>query len=136
MDQFDIIVIGGGSAGSAAAGRLAEDGSRSVCLIEAGGRNDTIRVKTPGFMPFIPDASNYRYETVPQKGLNGRRLVLTSTQPAMSSGACRAHSVFPTRFPSCPRPEHWWTSHGLPPAMLPYWRFSTAPACAFPRLFH
>jgi len=72
MDQFDIIVIGGGSAGSAAAARLAEDGSRTVCLVEAGGRNDTIRVKTPGFMPFIPKSSNYQYETVPQAGLNGR----------------------------------------------------------------
>lgn len=72
MDQFDIIVIGGGSAGSAAAGRLAEDGTRRVCLVEAGGSNDSVRVKTPGFMPFIPDASNYRYETVPQAGLNGR----------------------------------------------------------------
>jgi Dehydrogenases (flavoproteins) len=39
MDQFDIIVIGGGSAGSAAAGRLAEDGRRRVCLVEAGGTN-------------------------------------------------------------------------------------------------
>ena len=72
MDEFDIIVIGGGSAGSAAAGRLAEDGRRRVCLLEAGGTNDTIRVKTPGFMPFIPEASNWRYETVPQAGLNGR----------------------------------------------------------------
>lgn len=72
MDLFDVIVIGGGSAGSAAAGRLAEDGSRSVCLIEAGGSNDNFRVKTPGLMPFIPETSNYRYETVPQKGLNGR----------------------------------------------------------------
>ena len=72
MDQFDIIVIGGGSAGSAAAGRLAEDGTRSVCLVEAGGRNDNMRIKTPGFMPFIPNASNYKYETVPQRGLNGR----------------------------------------------------------------
>ncbi|MFC4293070.1 GMC family oxidoreductase [Sphingorhabdus arenilitoris] len=72
MDEFDIIVIGGGSAGSAAAGRLSEDGKYSVCLIEAGGTNDNFLIKTPGFMPFLPDKSNYRYETVPQKGMNGR----------------------------------------------------------------
>lgn len=72
MDQFDIIVIGGGSAGSAAAGRLAADGARRVCLVEAGGTNDNMWVKTPGFMPFIPKKSNWRYDTVPQKGLNGR----------------------------------------------------------------
>ncbi|QYJ07176.1 GMC family oxidoreductase [Qipengyuania flava] len=71
MDEFDVIVIGGGSAGSAVSGRLAEDG-KSVCLLEAGPRNDTILVKTPGFMPFLRDSSNYRFETVPQKGLNGR----------------------------------------------------------------
>lgn len=72
MDQFDIIVIGGGSAGSAVAGRLSEDGTRRVCLLEAGPDNDTIRIKTPGFMPFIPEKSNWRFDTVPQKGLNGR----------------------------------------------------------------
>ncbi|MFO6446838.1 GMC family oxidoreductase [Erythrobacter sp. NE805] len=72
MESFDYIVIGGGSAGSAVTGRLAVDGTRRVCLLEAGGHNNTIWIKTPGFMPFIPQASNYRYETVPQKGLNGR----------------------------------------------------------------
>ena len=71
MDEFDVIVIGGGSAGSAVAGRLAKSG-KSVCLLEAGPRNNTMLVKTPGFMPFLRNASNYRYETVPQKGLNGR----------------------------------------------------------------
>ncbi len=71
MDEFDVIVIGGGSGGSAAAGRLAEAG-KSVCLLEAGPRNNTMLIKTPGFMPFLRQGSNYRYETVPQKGLNGR----------------------------------------------------------------
>lgn len=71
MGEFDVIVIGGGSAGSAVAGRLARAG-RTVCLLEAGGRNDTLLVKTPGFMPFLRNSANYRYETVPQKGLNGR----------------------------------------------------------------
>jgi choline dehydrogenase-like flavoprotein len=71
-DQFDVIVIGGGSAGSAVAARLSEDPKMRVCLLEAGGDNDDWRIKTPGMMPFIPAASNYRYETVPQPGLGGR----------------------------------------------------------------
>lgn len=71
MDQFDVIVVGGGSGGSAVAGRLCEAG-HSVCLLEAGPRNDTLKIKTPGLMPFIGEKSNYRYDTVPQKGLNGR----------------------------------------------------------------
>ena len=72
MKQFDYVIIGGGSGGSAVAGRLAEYGKHSVCLLEAGGRNDNMLVKTPGFMPFLLKNTNYRYDTVPQKGLNGR----------------------------------------------------------------
>ena len=72
IESFDIVVVGGGSGGSAAAGRLSEGGKYSVCLIETGGDNNIFPVKAPGMMPFIPDKANYRYETVPQKGLNGR----------------------------------------------------------------
>ena len=43
-----------------------------MCLLEAGGTNDNWRIKTPGMMPFLPDQSNYRFDTVPQAGLNGR----------------------------------------------------------------
>lgn len=72
MDEFDVVVIGGGSAGSAVAGRLAEAG-RTVCLLEAGGRNTGSKITVPGMLAFQNPAANYRYETVPQKGLNGRR---------------------------------------------------------------
>ncbi|MGA0603907.1 GMC family oxidoreductase [Caulobacter sp. KR2-114] len=73
MDEFDIIVVGAGSAGCAVAGRLAEDPRRSVCLVEAGGRNDNVFVRTPGLLPFIPNAAKWGFETIPQRGLNGRR---------------------------------------------------------------
>jgi choline dehydrogenase-like flavoprotein len=72
VDEFDIVVIGGGSGGSAAAGRLSEDGKYSVCLIEAGGKNTDIRVRAPGLFPFLPPSTNWQFETVPQPGLNGR----------------------------------------------------------------
>ena len=44
-----------------------------MCLLEAGGANDDWRIRTPGMMPFLPKQSNYRYDTVPQRGLNGRQ---------------------------------------------------------------
>ena len=45
----DIIVIGGGSAGCAVAGRLAQQGRR-VTLLEAGKSNDDARVRIPAMM--------------------------------------------------------------------------------------
>ncbi|EDL49032.1 GMC family oxidoreductase [Erythrobacter sp. SD-21] len=71
MDEFDVVVVGGGSGGSAVAGRLAEAG-KSVCLLEAGGRNNGMRITTPGMLAIPNKAANYMYDTVPQKGLNGR----------------------------------------------------------------
>lgn len=72
VDEFDFVVVGGGSGGSAVAGRLSEGGKYRVCLLEAGGQNDQLRVRAPGLMPFLPKATNWRFDTVPQRGLNGR----------------------------------------------------------------
>ena len=44
-----------------------------MAVLEAGGANAGLRTIVPGFMAFQTDKTNYRYETVPQRGLNGRR---------------------------------------------------------------
>jgi len=73
MEEVDYIVVGGGSGGSAVAGRLAEDARTTVAVLEAGGRNDGWKTVMPGMMPFQQEGTNWRFETVPQVGLNGRR---------------------------------------------------------------
>jgi choline dehydrogenase-like flavoprotein len=73
VEEADIVVIGAGSGGSAAAGRLSEDGKYRVAVLEAGGRNASLKTITPGMMPFQSEKTNWRFETVPQAGLDGRR---------------------------------------------------------------
>ncbi|QDZ29394.1 GMC family oxidoreductase [Noviherbaspirillum sp. UKPF54] len=75
MQEADFIVVGAGAAGCALAGRLTEDPNVSVCLLEAGKRDDSWRIQVPlGFAFTVPTrAFNWAFETVPQPGLNGRR---------------------------------------------------------------
>jgi choline dehydrogenase-like flavoprotein len=73
VEEADIVVVGGGSGGCAVAGRLSEGGRYTVALLEAGGTNRSIRTHCPGFMAFQTPATNWRFETVPQAGLGGRR---------------------------------------------------------------
>ncbi|SFB04280.1 Choline dehydrogenase [Collimonas sp. OK607] len=74
-DEFDFVVVGGGSAGCVMAGRLTEDPELSVCLLEAGGSGDSWAVKMPvGALAMVPTRlNNWAFETVPQAGLDGRR---------------------------------------------------------------
>jgi choline dehydrogenase-like flavoprotein len=75
MKEFDYIVIGGGAGGCAVAGRLSEDPTISVCLLEAGKRDDQTLIKVPFCTALMLPTSinNWAFETVPQPGLNGRR---------------------------------------------------------------
>ncbi len=73
--KFDYVVVGAGSAGCVIASRLTEDPNVSVCLLEAGGPDKSALIHAPGgVVAILPSKmNNYAYESVPQKGLNGRR---------------------------------------------------------------
>lgn len=73
-DEFDLIVVGGGSAGCAMAGRLAEGGIHRVLLVEAGATDRHYRSRIPALTSAVvqhPDF-DWCYTTEPDESLGGR----------------------------------------------------------------
>lgn len=75
MQEFDYVIVGGGSAGCVLANRLSEDSKASVCLLEAGGSHKNPFVWIPaGLIGLVPlKFKNWAFDTTPQKALNNRQ---------------------------------------------------------------
>ncbi|UXX82114.1 choline dehydrogenase [Roseovarius pelagicus] len=74
--QADYVIIGSGSAGSAMAYRLSEDGKHSVLVLEYGGTDAGPFIQMPGALSYPMNMSMYDwgYTTEPEPHLNNRRL--------------------------------------------------------------
>jgi choline dehydrogenase len=114
VSRFDVVVVGGGSAGCVMAGRLSEDGRRSVCLVEAG-----------------PDYGPYADGNWPEDMLDARRLAFSHAWEserddpwqlrARILGGCSAHNACIV-LPGAPEDYDEW-GHGWSHAAIePYLR--------------
>jgi choline dehydrogenase len=75
--EFDVVVVGAGSAGCVLSARLTENPDITLCAIEAGGRDRNPWIHIPlGFGKVVPNPNvNWGYQTEPEPGLGGRSIV-------------------------------------------------------------
>ena len=67
--MYDYVIVGAGSAGCALAHRLTEDGSKRVCLLEAGGsdKGNALISMPGGVIPLVRGIlCNWKFWSVPQ----------------------------------------------------------------------
>jgi choline dehydrogenase len=78
MDRYDVVIVGGGSAGCVLANRLSADAGTSVLVLEAG-RSDfridpLIHMPAALTYPIGSRLYDWRYQTDPEPHLGGRRI--------------------------------------------------------------
>ncbi len=120
----DVVVVGGGSAGSVIAARLTEDPETRVLVLEAG-REDSLWdlfVHMPSAFSFPIGAKNYdwQYESEPEPEMNGRRVYHARGKLLGGSSSIngmifqRGNPMDYEKWGANPGMEHWDFAHCLP----------------------
>ncbi len=93
MDSFDYVIVGAGSAGSVLANRLTEDGTTSVCVLEAGPRDWHPYIHIPaGFIKTYSNARvNWLYSMEPSQWTGGRRILAPRGKTLGGSSSINGH---------------------------------------------
>jgi choline dehydrogenase len=93
---YDFIIVGGGSAGSVLAGRLSEDPSARVLLLEAGGTDRHPFYHLPaGFAKMTKGIGSWGWSTTPQRHMNG--MTIRFTQARVIGGGSAINAQIYTR---------------------------------------
>ncbi|WP_218618831.1 FAD-binding protein, partial [Pseudomonas aeruginosa] len=91
---YDYVIVGGGSAGCVAAGRLAREEGARVMLLEGGGMDDSLLVRAPaGLVKLMKPGSRYyqEYVSAPQPQLGGRTVPIL--QPWVLGGGSTVNAM-------------------------------------------
>ncbi len=107
--QADFIIIGSGSAGSAMAYRLSEDGKNSVLVLEYGGTDAGPFIQMPAALSYPMNMKRYDwgYTTQPEPHLNGRRLA--APRGKVVGGSSSINGMVYVRGHACDF-DHWEAS--------------------------
>jgi choline dehydrogenase len=122
--QYDFVIVGGGSAGSALANRLSDDPANRVLVLEAG-RNDSlwdVFIHMPAALAFPIGSRFYdwKYESEPEPHMGGRRVyhargkVLGGSSSVNGMIFQRGNPMDYERWASDPGMETWDHAHCLP----------------------
>ena len=122
--QYDFIIVGGGSAGSALGNRLSASAANRVLVLEAG-RSDypwDVFIHMPAALPFPIGSRFYdwKYESEPEPFMNGRRIyhargkVLGGSSSINGMIFQRGNPLDYERWASDPGMQTWDYAHCLP----------------------
>lgn len=124
MTEYDVIIVGGGSAGCVLANRLSEDPSTRILVLEAG-RADylwDLYIHMPAGFPFMIGNRLYdwKYESEPEPHMHGRRIahargkVLGGSSSINAMNFQRGNPLDYERWAADPGMESWGYAHCLP----------------------